>query len=342
MDGDQQQGRRRQKQHMQAVESGEGHHADGAFPAEQPREIRPDQRSLRRDLRRDHGAPIGAVVPRQQVSGQSVRQRQQQQDDADHPGSLARLFVSAVQEDLHHMEHDNHDHHAGAPMVQPADQASAGEFRQDIAEAVVGVPGCRRIIKRQQGARERLRQEQENGHAAEDLMPAARGGNVFVEEMADRSLDSGAVVGPCVESCPAAFHALPPASAEVADQELVPWTLSRSGRAGAARAGDHLAIDREEGVMAGAQEFVLAVFPVVGAAEMGALGAEGDDAVVGVFDDPGRALLAEDLPAVDAIPAEHHLDRRVHGQLRDVADIGPIVGRLRLRGEKQIDQRRHA
>ena len=94
------------------------------------------------------------------------------------------------------MEHHDHDHHAGAPVVQPAHHAAAGQFGQDVAQAVVRVAGRGRVVEGQQRAGERLHQEEEHRHAAEHLMPAARGRNLLVEELAHRGLDAGAVVEP--------------------------------------------------------------------------------------------------------------------------------------------------
>ena len=171
---------------MQPVKSRERHHADRALAAQQAREVRPEHGRLRGDLRGHHRAPVGAVVPGQQVAGEPVRQRQQQQHHADHPGGLARLLVRAVQEDLHHVQHHHHDHHAGAPVVQAAHQAPAGEFGQDVAQAVVGVAGSGRVIEGQQRAGEGLHQEQEHRDAAEHLVPAARRRNLLVEKLPDR------------------------------------------------------------------------------------------------------------------------------------------------------------
>ena len=92
----------------------------------------------------------------------------------------------------------------------------------------------------------------------------------------------------------------------------------------------------------GAEELVLFVLPVVGASEMGALGPVGDDGVVGLFDDPGRALLADDLPAVDASAAEGELDRVAGDELGDVAGLGPHLILADARRQEQVDERREA
>lgn len=110
---DQQHGERRQQQHVRRVEAREGHRADGsAVAAEQSQNVRARARRERGDLRRDHGAPIGAIVPGQKVSGEAVSQGDQQQDAAHHPGGLARFFIRAPDKHLHQVQHDDDDHKA--------------------------------------------------------------------------------------------------------------------------------------------------------------------------------------------------------------------------------------
>ena len=94
---------------MQREEPRKCDHSNAVFPAQQTREIRTQQRGSGGNIRRHDGTPVGTVVPGEQVTGQPISQRQQQQDDADHPGGFARFFVSAEQKDLGHVEHDDHD-----------------------------------------------------------------------------------------------------------------------------------------------------------------------------------------------------------------------------------------
>ena len=94
------------------------------------------------------------------------------------------------------MQHDYYNQHAGAPMMQAADQAAASDFGEDVAQAVIGVAGRGRVVKCQQRAGERLYQKEEDGDAAEDLMPAAGGRNLFVQKVADGGLDARAMIQP--------------------------------------------------------------------------------------------------------------------------------------------------
>ena len=102
------------------------------------------------------------------------------------------------------MEHDDHDQHAGAPVVQAAHEAAGCDFRQDILEAVVSLARRRRIVEGQQYAGKRLHQEQEQGYAAKYLVPSARGWDLLIEEIADRGRNAGAMLQPLVDSRPMA------------------------------------------------------------------------------------------------------------------------------------------
>src|SRR4051812_37872302 len=90
--------------------------------------------------------------------------------------------------------------------------------------------------------------------------------------------------------------------------------------------------------MARAEELVLAVLPVIRAAEVGALGAEGDDGIVGLLDHPGGALLAEHFPAIDAVAPEGHLDRGVGDELGDVAGLHPFVFVAGFGWEEEVNE----
>src|ERR1700722_10951305 len=63
-------------------------------------------------------------------------------------------------------------------------------------------------------------------------------------------------------------------------------TVQRARR----RAGQHLALDREEGCMAGTLEFLDAGVPMISAAKVGALRSEGDNLTVHALHHPGGSL----------------------------------------------------
>ena len=85
-------------------------------------------------------------------------------------------------------------------MVKPPDQTPAGDLGHDVLEAVVGIPRLGGVVEGQQNAGKGLNEEEEQGNAAEDLVPAAGGGNILVEEVLDGRLEPGAMVHPIQDS----------------------------------------------------------------------------------------------------------------------------------------------
>ena len=194
---------------MQAVKTRERDHTHGSIAADEPGHVGTGQGRLAGDLGCDDGAPIGAVVPGQEIARQTVGERKQQQHDAGHPGSFARLFIRSIHEHLDHVKHHHHDQHAGAPVVETADETTAGQLGEDVSQAVVGVAGGRRVVERQQDTGEGLDEEEEQRNAAENLAPTAGSGDLLVEEIADGGLDPGAVVEPLGDPGADGSHALP-------------------------------------------------------------------------------------------------------------------------------------
>ena len=188
VDGDQQQSGRRQQEHVESIKACEGHHTDLARTTHQSLHIGAYHWRQSGQPRGHHSAPIGPIVPGQEVSGKAVRQRHQQQHHAYHPGGLARLLVGAIQKYLDHVQHHHHDHHAGAPVMEPANQPARCQFGEDVSHAVIGIARRRRVVERQQGARKCLGHEQEDRHAPEHLVPPAGGRDLFIEELADSGL----------------------------------------------------------------------------------------------------------------------------------------------------------
>ena len=93
------------------------------------------------------------------------QQRQQQQDDADHPVEFARRFVAAGEKDTIHVQPDGDHHGVRTPAMQFAQDAQRRHVaqRQDV---VVGPFQRRPVIEHQQHAGDRFDQKQEEGHPA--------------------------------------------------------------------------------------------------------------------------------------------------------------------------------
>src|ERR1035441_7240182 len=136
-----------------------------------------------------------------------------------------------------------------------------------------------------------------------------------------------------------ASYGIPFRRAQTAQQQFVARdfgliAIQWAGR----RTVSHLAIDGEQGVVARADELGFGLVPVVRTAQVGALRAESAHAAVGCLHHPGGDFLADDLPAVDAISAERHLDRLIGREIGDIARVDPRFVLAGLRGEKEVGQ----
>ena len=171
-------------------------------------------------------------------------------------------------------------------------------------------------------------------------MPAARCRNLFVKEMLNAADEAGAVLQPIADVRQSVLHALRlRGMLQFADQQLRAFNLGFEAVERARRgAGDHLAVDGENRVVAGAEEIVIWRVPVVSAAQMGATRAERDDPVVIALHHPGGALFDDLAPAIEAFAAENQFDRRIGGKLGDIAGFGPGLAILRFGWRKQINR----
>ena len=207
------------------------------------------------------------------------------------------------------MEHDDHDDHARAPVVQAAHEPSRGDLGQDIAKAAISVAGRRRVVERQHDAGEELDQDQEQRHAAEYLMPAAGGRDLFVQEISEARY-AGRCAGQLLrlnrrvffaygQACGADCFSSPICRRLFSIFVTIPVERARRG------ARQHFAVDREHRAVAGADEQVHSSFPVIGASEVSALRPEGHHFVIGFLHYPSRLLFRLEPPAIEAVPAEN-------------------------------------
>ena len=115
------------------------------------------------DAGADRNGPIGKLVPRQQVTGEGQRQRQQKQHHAQHPVELARRFVGAGVEDAAHVQHHKQHHQVGRPAVQVAQHLAGRDHELQVFHVLVGVVGGRHVIEHQQHAGRDQDEEQVKG-----------------------------------------------------------------------------------------------------------------------------------------------------------------------------------
>ncbi len=74
-------------------------------------------RQIARDVRGDLRGPIAFLVPRKQVASQTQPQHAAQQRQPQPPIHLARRQVSASDNDLQHVDAEQHNHRLRAEMV---------------------------------------------------------------------------------------------------------------------------------------------------------------------------------------------------------------------------------
>ena len=151
-------------------------------------------------------------------------------------------------------------------MMQRAHQTSRSDLRHDVAHAIVRCNRRRRIVQCQQNPSDCLHQEREQRHAPKHLMPTGRSRNLFVKKVLNRTFDSGAVFEPTQQPTK---HARLGLLNFGADQELAVfdlyWIAVQRTCCGSAQ---YLPVNREPRAMAGANELVAGLLPVIRAAQM--------------------------------------------------------------------------
>jgi hypothetical protein len=102
--------------------------ADNRSAEHQMDQRRADNRHAARDNgSADAQAPVGVLIEAHHLAGKGHAQREQKQNHADHPGELARKFVSAEEKDLHHVDEHDGDHEVRTPAMQRAQIPAEGD-----------------------------------------------------------------------------------------------------------------------------------------------------------------------------------------------------------------------
>ena len=91
-------------------------------------ELAADPRDAAHDGGADAEAPVGVLIEAQDLAGEGHAEGEEEKEDADDPGELAREFVGAEEEDLHHVDEDDGDHEVRAPAVQGAKKPAEGDL----------------------------------------------------------------------------------------------------------------------------------------------------------------------------------------------------------------------
>src|SRR5277367_451384 len=94
------------------------------------------------------------------------------------------------------MQHDHHDHHAGAPMMELMHKPAGGHFRKNVMQTAISFSRGWSIVDGQENACERLNQKQENRDASKNLMPSAGCRNILIHEVVNRGYKARPVLQP--------------------------------------------------------------------------------------------------------------------------------------------------
>ncbi len=196
MGADQGDDRAGDEQHVDRVEARERRRPELRPGAQEVAQVGADDRAGAVDVDPDHRGPEGALVEGQQVAGEGHRHRQDQEHDADHPVELARVLVGAEEEGPPHVEEDQDDHHARPPLVHPVHELAEEDVVVDVRDRGVGLGGRRRVEHRQEDARDRLRDEGDEGGRAERVEPVGPLRHLAVEHPGEEARGGGALVDP--------------------------------------------------------------------------------------------------------------------------------------------------
>ncbi len=115
--------------------------------------------------------PDRQLVPREQVAGERQAERQEQQDDPDHPVELARRLVGARVEDTSHVQRDRQHHEVGSPPVEvphqiPEEHTGADRLHVLVRDGAAQV-GHGPVEEHQEDAGERQQHEEEERETTE-------------------------------------------------------------------------------------------------------------------------------------------------------------------------------
>ena len=148
MHADQSKSEPRQPDRVQRIKPSERNRTDLLPTAEHLPDKLPNDRSGASNFYTDHRCPIRFLIPRQQVTGETESQYNQEHQDPSNPRHLSWRFIGGVRYNAQQVqEHDNH-HRTGTPMVQAPHKAAEHHLLADVVHSVISVVRRRRIVKR--------------------------------------------------------------------------------------------------------------------------------------------------------------------------------------------------
>ena len=122
MNADEQNGGERQDHGVEHVETKQGVGIHSVAAHQDETQLGAHHRDGRHDVSAHRSAPVGQLVPRQQITGVTEQQCQQQQAHAHHPVQLPRWPEGATIKHLGHVREYQEHHGMGGPAVQVAQE----------------------------------------------------------------------------------------------------------------------------------------------------------------------------------------------------------------------------
>ena len=198
MGGDEQHDHRGQEDDVRRVPARERQGADGRPAAQHAGDDLAGKRRQFRDVDRDDGRPVGALIPGEEIAGQREAEDERKQGETGEPRDFTRRLVRAERDHPQHVRRERDDDEAGTVVMQAAHEP-AGAKTIDEPHAVVRVIRRRRVVERQERAGQQLDREEPEQHAAEREEPPGARRQRFVEHHTRRVAIPGAGMHPVDE-----------------------------------------------------------------------------------------------------------------------------------------------
>ena len=125
------------------------------------RSLMPDKRRGRGHVGSHGNGPVRKLIPRQQITRETQRQCQHQQDHAETPVEFPWRPVGSGVEDPHHVQDADHDHCMSRPAMHVSQKQTEGNRIPQVFHIAVGTVHVRNIIEHQQSAGQRQNHKQQ-------------------------------------------------------------------------------------------------------------------------------------------------------------------------------------
>src|ERR1700731_4842354 len=99
------------------------------------------------------------LIETNELTRECHRQGHEQEKDSYYPGEFARKFISAEEEDLHHVNEDNGHHEVRTPPVHSADEPTQTYVVIQTLQTVPGPAGRRNINECEHDSGDELQKE---------------------------------------------------------------------------------------------------------------------------------------------------------------------------------------